>query len=258
MDTETESCKHVELGFSVFTSRLLATDLNTETSTSDHYEVFLLLRFQSPWNLRTRLKTLSLTHSFSLGLPASKSKLCYDRRSVGQSVFMSSTHLGPTSRFLLLSDICGFVYVRRSFWRENGSTVYNCFWPSSAQSFFGRRPAGLVNITFVAPINLQRGTTVNTSRGPYPLLCDVTAYAEVCLPSRCLESVCIILLFYCYERVLLSNGCSSGSTVLAGSKYATIYTPISTLSRLSVICTKWVQLNHSGKRNFWPSGLLSF
>jgi hypothetical protein len=25
------------LGFSVFTSRLLATDLNTETSTSDHY-----------------------------------------------------------------------------------------------------------------------------------------------------------------------------------------------------------------------------
>jgi hypothetical protein len=28
------------LGFSVSTSRLLATDLNTETSTSDHYEVF--------------------------------------------------------------------------------------------------------------------------------------------------------------------------------------------------------------------------
>jgi hypothetical protein len=31
------------LGFSVFISRLLATDLNTETSTSNHYEV--LLRF---------------------------------------------------------------------------------------------------------------------------------------------------------------------------------------------------------------------
>jgi hypothetical protein len=29
------------LGFSVFTSSLLATYLNTETSTSDHYEVFL-------------------------------------------------------------------------------------------------------------------------------------------------------------------------------------------------------------------------
>jgi hypothetical protein len=30
--------------------------------------------------------------------------------------------------------------------------------------------------------------TENTSRGLYPLLCDVTAYAEVCLPSRCLET----------------------------------------------------------------------
>jgi hypothetical protein len=29
------------LGYSVSTSRLLATDLNTETSTSNHYEVFL-------------------------------------------------------------------------------------------------------------------------------------------------------------------------------------------------------------------------
>jgi hypothetical protein len=35
------------LGFSVFTSRLLATDLNSETSASDHYEVFLLFRLQS-------------------------------------------------------------------------------------------------------------------------------------------------------------------------------------------------------------------
>jgi hypothetical protein len=42
------------LGFSVFTSRLLATDLNTETSASNHYEVFLLFRLQSLWNLGTK------------------------------------------------------------------------------------------------------------------------------------------------------------------------------------------------------------
>jgi hypothetical protein len=35
------------LGFSDFTSRLLATDLNTENSTSNHYEVLLLFRLQS-------------------------------------------------------------------------------------------------------------------------------------------------------------------------------------------------------------------
>jgi hypothetical protein len=42
------------LGFSVSTSRFLATDLNTETSTSNHYEVFLLLRLQSLCNLGTK------------------------------------------------------------------------------------------------------------------------------------------------------------------------------------------------------------
>jgi hypothetical protein len=47
------------LGFSVFTSRLLVTDLNTETSTSDHYEVFLPFLVQSPWNLGTQLKLIT-------------------------------------------------------------------------------------------------------------------------------------------------------------------------------------------------------
>jgi hypothetical protein len=44
----------------------------------------------------------------------SKSKLCYDRRSAGQSVLEQSTHLGLTTRSWLLSDICGFVNVGRS------------------------------------------------------------------------------------------------------------------------------------------------
>jgi hypothetical protein len=49
------------LGFSVFTSRPLATDLNTESSASNHYEVFLPFLVQSPWNLGTELKTLGLS-----------------------------------------------------------------------------------------------------------------------------------------------------------------------------------------------------
>jgi hypothetical protein len=54
------------------------------------------------------------------------------------------------------------------------------------------------------------------------LLCDVTAYAEVCLPRRCLETGCITPLFCCVH-VLLRNGCFCGSTVLAWSKYGTVY-----------------------------------
>jgi hypothetical protein len=38
------------LEFPVFTSSLLATDLNTETSTSNHYEVLLPFMVQSLWN----------------------------------------------------------------------------------------------------------------------------------------------------------------------------------------------------------------
>jgi hypothetical protein len=53
----------------------------------------------------------------------SKKKLCYDRRPVGQSVLVSSTHLGPKARFLILSDNCGFVVVGRSLWREHWSVV---------------------------------------------------------------------------------------------------------------------------------------
>jgi hypothetical protein len=53
------------------------------------------------------------------------SKSCYGRWSVGQSVLVSSTHLGLKTRFLFLSDSCGFVNVGRPLWREDGSVFYN-------------------------------------------------------------------------------------------------------------------------------------
>jgi hypothetical protein len=77
-----------------------------------------------------------------------KSKLCYDRRSVGQSVLVSSTHLGLTTKFLLLLDSCGFLDVGRSLWLENGRAVQNCCWSSPAQLFLGRNPAGLLTIFY--------------------------------------------------------------------------------------------------------------
>jgi hypothetical protein len=63
--------------------------------------------------------------------------LCYDRRSVGQSILEWNTHLGLTTRFLLLSNSCWFVDVGCCLWREDGSAVYNCCWSSPAQSFSG-------------------------------------------------------------------------------------------------------------------------
>jgi hypothetical protein len=51
------------LGFSISTSRLLATDLKTEISTSNHYEVSLLFRLQS-------LRKLGIKNSSGLTPPA--------------------------------------------------------------------------------------------------------------------------------------------------------------------------------------------
>jgi hypothetical protein len=39
-------------------------------------------------------------------------------------------------------------YVGLSLWREDGSVVYNCSWPSPAQPFSGPSPVGLVTIFY--------------------------------------------------------------------------------------------------------------
>jgi hypothetical protein len=77
-----------------------------------------------------------------------KSKLCYNQRSVSQSVLVSSTHLGLMTGFLLLSNSCGFVDVGRSLWRENGSAVYNCCWSLPAHSFLDQSLTGLLTIFY--------------------------------------------------------------------------------------------------------------
>jgi hypothetical protein len=59
-----------------------------------------------------------------------------------------STHLGLTTRYWLLSNICGFVDFWRPLLREDGSAVCNCYWPSPAQSFSGPSPVGLVAIFY--------------------------------------------------------------------------------------------------------------
>jgi hypothetical protein len=75
-----------------------------------------------------------------------KSKLCYDGRSIGQYVLVSSRHLGPKTRFLLLSDSCGFVDAGLPLWWEDMSDVYNFCWASPAQLFPGPYPTGLMTI----------------------------------------------------------------------------------------------------------------
>jgi hypothetical protein len=87
------------------------------------------------------------------------------RSTVSRPIYLGAKpHLGPETRFLLLSDSCGFVDVGRPLWRQDGSVVCNCCWPSSTQSFFCPSPAGLMTtfyyLRFETPPNWR-------TRSPY-------------------------------------------------------------------------------------------
>jgi hypothetical protein len=95
------------------------------------------------WRFTVNFSSWRQAHAGSF--TSSKSKLCYDRRSVCQSVLVWSTHLGPKTRFLLLSDSCGFVDFGCPIWREDVSLVYNCCWPSPTQSYLPRSQSVVPN-----------------------------------------------------------------------------------------------------------------
>jgi hypothetical protein len=79
----------------------------------------------------------------------SKSKLYYDRRPVGQSVWLSGTHVVHVTNFLkLFLDSYGFVDVGRPLWQEVGSVALNCCWVSPTQSFSGLSPTGLMTTLY--------------------------------------------------------------------------------------------------------------
>jgi hypothetical protein len=83
-----------------------------------------------------------------------KLKLIYDRQSVGQSVLVSETHLGPATNFsfsLKFSlDICGFVILYLPLWREDGSLIYCTIasGPRQTSHSWGRNPAELTAIFY--------------------------------------------------------------------------------------------------------------
>jgi hypothetical protein len=71
------------------------------------------------------------------------------RLTVGQSVsFCVESHLGLMTRYWLLFDSYGLVFVGRPLWREDGSVFCICCWSSPAQSFSGPNPLDLATIFY--------------------------------------------------------------------------------------------------------------
>jgi hypothetical protein len=68
---------------------------------------------------------------------------------VSQSVSLCvEPHLGLMTRYLLLFDSYGLVFMGRPLWLGDGSVSCVCCWPSPAQSFLGRSPLGLATIFY--------------------------------------------------------------------------------------------------------------
>jgi hypothetical protein len=100
----------------------------------------------------------------------SKSKLCYDRRSAGQSVLEKSTHLGLTTRSWLLSDIWGFVDLGRPLWRQDGSAVLQLLLVLARAVIFGsesRRTRGHILLSQIQDFPLRRLLRLAGSRWRY-------------------------------------------------------------------------------------------
>jgi hypothetical protein len=85
-----------------------------------------------------------------------KLKLCYDRRSVGQSASLTWYRIPLWGPCLLLPDICGFLDVLCPLWREDESIVYNCCRNSLAQSLSVPSPAGTMTIFSVSKLRLHQ------------------------------------------------------------------------------------------------------
>jgi hypothetical protein len=67
--------------------------------TASSFDTVLARLIVTPWNWRRQVSPKRRLSSDELHSVMSNSKLCYDRRSVGQSVLVSGTHLGPANNF---------------------------------------------------------------------------------------------------------------------------------------------------------------
>jgi hypothetical protein len=112
------------LGFLVFTSLILATDFDTVIiPVSLYLQHTRSLFFQSKISFLSSSSTAISRDSFNSFSAKSESKLCYDRRSVGQSAWEQSTHLELKTRSLLLCDSFMLVDVGLSLSEVSQSAV---------------------------------------------------------------------------------------------------------------------------------------
>jgi hypothetical protein len=97
-------------------------------------------------------------------LTESESELLYDLRFTANRFVLATSQLRPTTSIFFNWTLSVIVLMQHLLWREDGSIVYNCCWSSSAQSFSGPSPAGLMTIFYC--LRLETPPTWR-ARSPY-------------------------------------------------------------------------------------------
>jgi hypothetical protein len=118
-------------------------------------------------------------------LPESESYVTTDGQSASLS-WNKAPIWGLWPDFLLLSDSCFaglLMWVDvRSLWREDGSAVCNCCWPSPAQSFSGASPVGLATIFYCFRFETSFSSPPTTRRATVEVF-DPASTRDPLLPS---------------------------------------------------------------------------
>jgi hypothetical protein len=145
----------------VFNSRSLATDSDSGDFSASRGYVITARRISHNWTLHSRPYRTPLNWSPTtiapslLSLPCraqlnwlssqSQSHIATDGQSVSLCV---EPNLGLMTRYLLLFDSYGLIFVERPLWGEDGSVFCICCWPLPAQCFSPLSPLGLVTIFY--------------------------------------------------------------------------------------------------------------
>jgi hypothetical protein len=147
------------LGFSFFTSRTLATDVNIVV-------IPVSLNLQHTWSLFVQPNSFPAIssqfifdcHSRDFLSSHSSSKVSHiatDGKSVSLGV---EPHLGLLTRYLLLVSSYGLASLKRPLWREDGSVFCICCCPLLVHAFSGPSPLGLTTIFYY--LRLERYLTL--------------------------------------------------------------------------------------------------
>jgi hypothetical protein len=98
-----------------------------------------------------------------------ESELLYDWQFTANQFVLAPNPLGlTTNNFFLQLNPCDRSPYVTSLWWEDGSVVYNCCWPSPAQSFSGLSPAGLMLYFTLSDSRLLRPGAPGPSIYVYP------------------------------------------------------------------------------------------